>query len=394
MKISYFLSSIIFALCMAPLLPASSFAATDGVYFLEETAAIWDGTDATLMTTPTAVYDHTYGDESSLVYNLPWPFVFYGQTYNRITVDTNGNIWFGSSNSAHSFTLAHSGRGPVISVWNNDLSSYFHGGVFVQSKNNPERIVVEWKAESYADEGLHWPASFETVLYRNGIIRFDYGSFFTENVKDFGSGISSDDGVHYMGITANYGNVFTLAGRSFQFTEISQVPSNTVSVFFSGTGSGIITSTPPGVACTTGCATPFRAGTEISLHSDSSPYSIFTGWTNGACSGAADCRLTLNGDTTVTAVFEHDTSHQVRIDGASSEYYSSIQAAYDVIADSTTIKLWAIPYFESLACNRPLVVILKGGYDRVYNSIVDNAILNGTLTISDGKVAADGLEIR
>ena len=43
----------------------------------------WDGADANRLKTPTDDYKHTYGDEASLTYNLPWPFTFYGQTYSQ-----------------------------------------------------------------------------------------------------------------------------------------------------------------------------------------------------------------------------------------------------------------------------------------------------------------------
>jgi hypothetical protein len=77
----------------------SAFAATDGFYTLSLTTAPWDGTDENRL-----VSTSTYGDEATITYNLPWPFTFYGQSYSQITVDTNGNIWFGSSGAVHSFT--------------------------------------------------------------------------------------------------------------------------------------------------------------------------------------------------------------------------------------------------------------------------------------------------
>lgn len=376
-----------------------SFAATDGIYQLTEVtpSVTWDGTDGVLPQTPTTDYDAVFGDDVSLAYTLPASFsgfTFYRQPYSQITVDSNGNIWFSYSGSAYSFSLPSAGKGPVISAWNNDLSSYVAGGIFIQHKTNPERVVIEWQAETYTDEGNLLLNNFEAVLFPDGKVRIDYKEFPAANAKDFGSGISKDDGTHYLSLTSNYGNAFSLAGRSFQFSDVSQVPTNNLNVFFSGTGQGMVTSIPPVIACNSNCSTPFPTGEQISLHPAASQYSFFTGWTNGVCSGTMDCLLTLNADTSVTAVFDFDTAHQVQVSGDSSGYYSSIQAAYNVIADNSTIKLWATDYNESLACNRPVSVTLEGGYDSGYNTIVGDAVLNGHLTISDGMITAHGIVIR
>lgn len=379
------------------IVPGLLFAATDGIYQVSEVTATWDGTDAVLPSTPTADYDAILGDDASLTYTLPASFSgfsFYRQPYGQITVDTNGNIWFGYPGSTYSFSLPSTGEGPVISAWNNDLSSYIAGGVFIQHKTNPERVVIEWQAETYTDEGSILLNNFEAVLFLDGKVRVDYKDFPAANAKDFGSGISKDDGTHYLSLTSTYGNAFSLAGRSFLFSDVSQGTFNRLDVIFSGSGQGTVTSTPTGIVCNTNCYSSFPTGTQVSLHPEQSPYSLFTGWTNGVCSGTADCLLTLNADTSVTAVFDYDADHQVQVGGGSSGYYASIQAAYNVVADNTTIKLWATDYNESLTCNRPILVILEGGYDSGYTTIVGNAVLNSPLTISNGKITARGLVIR
>jgi hypothetical protein len=194
---------------------SNTIAATDGTYSLVETSASWDGTEANRLRGMSPDYAYTYGDESSITYFLPWNFSFYGQNYSQITADTNGNIWFSATGSAHSFNLAANGRGPVIAVWNNDLSSYLYGGVFIQHLTSPERVVVEWQTETYTDEGFHLPNRFEAVLYQNGSIRLNYGTFSSSTFKDFGSGISLNNGSTFISLTNAYGSPFSLGGRSF-----------------------------------------------------------------------------------------------------------------------------------------------------------------------------------
>ncbi|NJD91196.1 MAG: PKD domain-containing protein [Geobacter sp.] len=208
-----------------------TFAATDGFYNLTEVTTTWDGTDASRTKPPTPAppgsshqldYDYTYGDESSITYSLPWSFSFYGIPYSTITADTNGNIWFNATGSAHSFNLANTGRGPVIAAWNNDLSSYYYGGVFIQHKSSPERVVIEWQTETYTEEGFSRPNNFAVVIFPNGTIRYDYKAFGSLSPGDFGSGISRSNGSSYLSLTGTYGNAYDLAGRSFQIAESEQ----------------------------------------------------------------------------------------------------------------------------------------------------------------------------
>lgn len=197
---------------------STAHSATDGSYDSAAVMPVWEGTDASRLKAPTADYDYTYGDDKSVTYTLPWPFTFYGQEYSKVTADTNGNIWFSANAPGYSFNLGGAGRGPVISAWNDDLSSAFYGGAFVQHKTNPERVVVQWQTETYTEQGLGLLNDFEVVLFTDGNLRVDYKNFDSASGKDFVSGISKDDNQHYLSLSSAYGNVYTLAGHSFLFS--------------------------------------------------------------------------------------------------------------------------------------------------------------------------------
>jgi hypothetical protein len=252
MRMFYPLLAIIGSLGISITLP-QAFAA----YRLSTTTSYtWVGTDADRLKSMSADYRHAYGDEASVTFNLPWDFTFYGQTYgqgNPITIDTNGNIWFAATGSTNSFNLANTGRGPVIAAWNNDLSSQFHGGAFVQRKTSPDCVVVEWKTPSYTDEGAHRINDFETVLFPDGNIRFDYKGFDSTSARDYGSGISKGDGTASINLSTAVAFASTLAGHSYTFTELPPA----VNVVFSGSGEGTVTSAPTGINCTSNCSASF-----------------------------------------------------------------------------------------------------------------------------------------
>jgi hypothetical protein len=79
-------------------------------------------------------------------------------------------------------------------------------------------------------------------------------------------------------------------------------PPATLSVTKAGTGSGSVTSAPPGIDCGATCSASFALGTSVTLTATPDAASTFTGWT-GACSGSTPCTLTLDQDKTATATF-------------------------------------------------------------------------------------------
>ena len=83
------------------------------------------------------------------------------------------------------------------------------------------------------------------------------------------------------------------------FTLIAPV---TLSVTKAGTGAGTVLSSPPGINCGTTCSGSFGAGTIVQLIAASDANSTFTGW-GGACSGTAECSVTMNAAESVTATF-------------------------------------------------------------------------------------------
>lgn len=79
-----------------------------------------------------------------------------------------------------------------------------------------------------------------------------------------------------------------------------------LTVTTAGTGSGTVTSNPPGISCTsgsaTGCSAIFALGTPVALSESATLPNVFSGWA-GACTGTTACSVTLNAATAVTANF-------------------------------------------------------------------------------------------
>jgi hypothetical protein len=77
---------------------------------------------------------------------------------------------------------------------------------------------------------------------------------------------------------------------------------NSLSVSKSGTGTGTVTSAPPGISCGADCSEVFTEGESVILAAHPDTGFVFTGW-SGACSGTGKCVVTMNQDESVEAAF-------------------------------------------------------------------------------------------
>jgi PKD repeat protein len=160
-------------------------------------------------------------------------------------------------------------------------------------------------------------------------------------------------------------------------------PSYTLTVNI--TGSGTVTSLPAGIDCLPDCDEPYTAGTVVALTPAPSEDFVFTGW-----SGDADCSdgsVTMDTSKTCTATFESCSSRLVMVDGDVTSYHTSIQTAYTVSSDSDTIRSQAVTFTEDLQANIAKSVTLMGGYNCEYSSVTGLTIINGALTVTEGKLA-------
>ncbi len=71
--------------------------------------------------------------------------------------------------------------------------------------------------------------------------------------------------------------------------------SHTLGVVFQGTGSGTVTSNPPGINCGTDCAAPFNVGAVVNLTAVPASNSAFVGW-GMSCGGTGSCNIAMNSD--------------------------------------------------------------------------------------------------
>ncbi len=147
--------------------------------------------------------------------SLPFPFSFYGDIYESITVCTNGWISFGHSEleSFRNYPVPGAGGpSPMVAVFWDDLKTSGNGNVYTYADPNNEYFVIEWynmKTENYNS-----PNTFELILYNeevppfnDGVMKMQYHTFNNTSSGDF-SGYSPRHGSYCtVGLENKMGNV-------------------------------------------------------------------------------------------------------------------------------------------------------------------------------------------
>src|SRR5438128_9161738 len=145
-------------------------------------------------------------------------------------------------------------------------------------------------------------------------------------------------------------------------------PTSQLTVQSSGTGSGVVTSTPAGISCGNTCSSSFSQGSQVTLNAVADPGSVFAGW-SGPCSGTAACTLTVTANQTVMATFNITSQLTVQSSGigtgvvtstpagiscgntCSSSFTQGSQVTLNAVADPGSVFAgWSGPCSGTAAC--------------------------------------------
>ena len=118
-------------------------------------------------------------DDSTTRIPLPFPFTFYGTTYDSVSVCTNGWLSFTSRDSSLVNTdLPNAAPGVpralVAPLWTDLDLRAFRGAGRVYAYHDGSKFIVEWK------DAVHFagasPYTFQVLLWPNGLIEYQYFS--------------------------------------------------------------------------------------------------------------------------------------------------------------------------------------------------------------------------
>jgi len=101
------------------------------------------------------------------------------------------------------------------------------------------------------------------------------------------------------------------------------MPTATMTVSLSGTGTGSVVSSPAGIACQGNCTHQYLVGTGVALSATVTSGSTFTGWL-GECTGTGPCNIITAGPTNVSATFAPSTALPLRVDVDENSSYGAL----------------------------------------------------------------------
>ncbi len=154
---------------------------------------------------PTNLFDPNQGtstgwssNDDSWLLNLPFSFPYYSATYDAIYVHSNGFVALGWDPDGDWYSSSETDleNNRMIAPFWADLDPY---DIYVNTSyvdQYGEGVYIRWYTTFCLGIGEQ---NFAVVLYRNGLIRFDYGTIYGYSWTDDTPviGISFGDGVHY-----------------------------------------------------------------------------------------------------------------------------------------------------------------------------------------------------
>jgi hypothetical protein len=123
----------------------------------------------------------TAGDDESRVYELPFPFLFYGKEYKSVTVSINGALSFQPKPFVFANGAIPSAASPnaaIYALWH-DYIVDGTSGVFTQVHGAAPRrlVVIEWRnVRVHPAENIDKRFDFSIVLHETGEITLQYGA--------------------------------------------------------------------------------------------------------------------------------------------------------------------------------------------------------------------------
>jgi uncharacterized repeat protein (TIGR03803 family) len=115
----------------------------------------------------------------------------------------------------------------------------------------------------------------------------------------------SNDGVYPQGLTFSGSTLYgtTNAGGGSNAGTIFSFSMVTLEVAKSGSGTGRVTSNPPGIDCGDLCSASYMKDTSVTLTATAASESIFSGW-SGNCGGTGTCTVAMSDHESVGAEFD------------------------------------------------------------------------------------------
>jgi hypothetical protein len=151
---------------------------------------------------------------------------------------------------------------------------------------------------------------------------------------------------------------------------------------------------PPLITCTGSpnpCTNLHHEGATLELTAYPNDDSLFAGW-SGACSSAnTKCYLVMDSVKGVTATFNFVKPAMIE---GTTQYYDSLQLAYNAALTGQTIRARKFTFAENLTLDQAKAVTVKGGYAADYVTQPGYSLLRGKLIVGKGSLVTERLTVK
>ncbi len=137
-------------------------------------------------------------DTTRLLVDLPFPFEFYGKTYNKVVVLKDGGLVMGQYPREYPYAIEKSlyvfQNAGVFPMYTDHEYKFITDGVYMQEQG--DGVVFAWDATLMQFAGVYDP-KFGVKLFKNGQIKFGYNAIALNAEWDWIAAVSAGDMVTY-----------------------------------------------------------------------------------------------------------------------------------------------------------------------------------------------------
>ncbi|MCP4550113.1 MAG: T9SS type A sorting domain-containing protein [bacterium] len=200
------------------------------------------------------------GDDITTV-TLPFPFTFYGQTYNELSICSNGFVAFGDTpvRSYRNWSIPSAGNpNGLISVFWDNLQEYGDDQVYTYEDTDNHQFIIQWsRMRNFIDDSSHSVQNVQLILKDpnehvtatgDGIIVMQYETVNNTDYRDGYATVGIQNPKDFSGLLYTYANNYApgaatlTGGRAIAFMPVGEMHLGTLQgeVTDSNSGAGLV----------------------------------------------------------------------------------------------------------------------------------------------------------